>query len=121
MKGQRGSASVVVAAVMAVLVAFAMGSADLARVLVAAARAQTAADAAALAAVQEQALDSGLVPGELAAEYAARNGAELTSCACEAGAFETVVSVRVPVGPLLLFPDDRVVVAEARAVVDLPE
>ena len=104
MKDDRGSASVVVAAVMAALVTLAMG----------------AADAAALAAVHEQAIPSGVEPSDLAAEYSARNGAELTACECDAGAFESLVSVRVPVGPLFLFPDDRVVVGEARAVVDLP-
>jgi len=119
-KDDRGSASVVVAAVMAALVTLAMGAADVARVLGAAADAQTAADAAALAAVHEQAIPSGVEPSDLAAEYSARNGAELTACECDAGAFESLVSVRVPVGPLFLFPDDRVVVGEARAVVDLP-
>lgn len=120
MRGERGSASVVVAGVLAALLVLAMGAADIARVLAATAAAQTAADAAALAAVQEQALPGALEPAELAAEYAARNGAELMVCECEAGAFESRVSVRIPVGSLLLFPDDRAVLAEARAVVDLP-
>lgn len=120
MNGERGSASVVVAAVLAALVTLAMGAADVARVLRAAADAQTAADAAALAAVHEQAIPSGLEPSGLAAEYAARNGAELTACVCDIGAFESLVSVRVPVGALFLFPDDRVATAQARAVVDFP-
>lgn len=120
MTDQRGSASIVVAAVIAVLAVLALGVADVARVLDAAAHAQTAADAAALAAVHEQAIPSGLVPEELAAEYAARNGAELATCDCEAGAFWSSVAVRVPVGPLFLLPDDRLVLGEARAVVDLP-
>lgn len=118
--GERGSASVVVGAVMGVLVVLAIGVADVARVLGALAQAQTAADAAALAAVQEQAIPSGLGPEVLAAEYAAHNGAELASCVCEAGAFESAVTVRVAVGPLFLLPDDRVVLGRARAVVDLP-
>lgn len=120
MNGERGSTSVVAAAVMGVLAVLTMGAADVARVLDAAAMAQAAADVAALAAAQEQAIPSGLDPGELAAEFAARNGAELAGCACEAGGFESSVTVRAPVGPLLLFSDDRWVVAEARAVVDLP-
>lgn len=120
MNDERGSASLVVAAVMVVLVALAMGAADVARVLAAASAAQTAADAAALAAVHEQAIPSDLEPVDLAGEYAARNDAELAACSCDADAFESRVTVRVPVGPLFLFPDDRVVVAEARAVVDLP-
>ncbi len=120
MSGQRGSASVVVAGVLASLLVLAMGAADVVRVLAARSAAQTAADAAALAAVQEQALPGGLEPAGLAAEYAARNGATLVACECEPGAFESTVSVRVPVGPLLLFPDDRAASAQARAVVDLP-
>lgn len=120
MSGQRGSASVVVAGVLVALLVLAMGAADVARVLSAAAAAQSAADAAALAAAQEQAVPGDLEPAEVAAEYAARNGAELTGCDCEAGAFGSRVGVRIAVGPLLLFPDDRVVLAEALAVVDLP-
>jgi hypothetical protein len=42
------------------------------------------------------------------------------SCACSHETFEAVVTVRAAVGPLLLFTDDRVVEARARAVVDLP-
>ena len=55
-----------------------------------------------------------------AADYAARNGAELVSCTCDAGAREATVEVRVAVGRLLLFGDDRSVTARARAEVDLP-
>ena len=93
---------------------------DVARVLAAASRAQTAADAAALASAQEQAVPSGIEPEDVAAEYAGRNGATLLSCACELGAFESEVAVRVPVGDLLLFGGGRVAEARARAVVDLP-
>lgn len=117
---ERGSVSIVVAAVIAVVVVLALGVADVARVLATAANAQTAADAAALAAVQELAMPSGLVPGEVAAEYAERNGASLVSCECPVESYEAVVTVRVPVGRLLLFDDDRLVEAVARAVVDVP-
>jgi Flp pilus assembly protein TadG len=118
--GQRGSASVVVAAIVAALVVMALGAADLARVLTAAAAAQTAADAAALAVAQELAVDGELEPADLAVDYAARNGATVVACACERDTFEAVVTVRAPVGPLLLFADDRAVEATARGVVDLP-
>ena len=119
--GERGSVSIVVVALMAVALVLSMGAADLARVLTGAARAQTAADAAALAAAQELALGSpGSAPGDLAAEYAGRNGAVLTSCSCDAGGTEAIVTVRVLVGALLLAPDDRVMTARARAVVDVP-
>ena len=120
-RGERGSVSIVVVALMAVALVLSMGAADLAHVLTGAARAQTAADAAALAAAQELALgSSGSAPGDLAAEYAGRNGAVLTSCSCDAGGTEAVVTVTVEVGALLLAPDDRVVTARARAVVDVP-
>jgi hypothetical protein len=105
---------------LAAMIVLALGGADLARVLVVAADAQTAADGAALAAVQELAIPSELEPAEVAREYAERNGALLVECDCERETFEAVVRVRVPVGALLFFADDRVVEATARAVVDLP-
>ncbi|HYJ60802.1 MAG TPA: hypothetical protein VE032_04980 [Actinomycetota bacterium] len=92
----------------------------MATVLAARSSARTAADAAALAAAQEMAFATGADPAELAAAYADRNGAELTSCTCAAGALAATVEVRAPVRDLLLLPGDRVVVARARAVVDLP-
>jgi len=121
MRGERGSVSVVAAAVTAMAVILCMAAADLARVLVVAQRARTAADSAALAAVQELALPSaGTDPAAVASDYAARNGATLTDCVCDVGSFEADVHVIVPVGPLLLFGDDRWVTVEARAVVDIP-
>jgi len=120
-RSERGAVTLVVAAVAALAVLLAAATADLARVLVAAARAQTAADAAALAAARELALPGDLEPAAVAAEYAARNGATLVSCRCDRGTFEAVVAVRLAVGPLLLFDDDRSVGASARAVVVLPE
>ena len=97
-----------------------MGVADVATVLAARSSARTAADAAALAAAQELAFPTGADPAALAETYATGNGATLTSCACAAGGLDAVVEVGAPVGGLLLFPDDRVVVARARAVVDPP-
>lgn len=120
MNGERGSVSVLVAAIVAALVVLALGGADLARVLVTAADAQTAADGAALAAAQELAMPSELEPAEVAEEFAVRNGAALIDCECARETFEAVVRVQIPVGSLLLFADDRVVEAVARAVVDLP-
>jgi len=120
-RSERGAVTLVVAAAAALAVVLAAATADLSRVLVAAARAQTAADAAALAATRELALPGDPEPAAVAAEYAARNGASLVSCRCDRGTFEAVVAVRLPVGPLLLFDDDRSVGASARAVVVLPE
>jgi hypothetical protein len=87
----------------------------------AASRAQTAADASALAAAQALAIDEeGPEPAALAGEYAERNGAVLETCSCERGTFEATVSVRLPVGDLFLVAGDRTVLARARAQVDLP-
>lgn len=116
----RGSVSIVVAAILLVAMVFGLGLADLARVTVAAARAQTAADAAALGAVQELVVP-GVPPDEVAADYASRNGGRLLSCTCDVSSLEAVVEVEVPVGPLLLFPDDRGTTARARALIDLPQ
>ena len=119
--GERGSVSLLVAGVVSALVVLSRGAADVARVLHAAAEAQTAADAAALAAAQALAIDEeGPTPASLAGEYAARNGAALETCVCELGTFVATVSVRVPVGDLFLFGGDRTVLARARAEVDLP-
>ena len=118
----RGSVSIVVVALMAVALVLTMGVADLARVLTRAARAQTAADAAALAAAQELASASvgDLEPADFASAYAERNGAVLIACSCETGGTEAVVTVTVQVGSLVLAPDDRVVTSRARAVVQIP-
>jgi DNA topoisomerase-1 len=118
-RSERGSASIVVAAILAVVLVLGAGAGDLARVVIAASRAQTAADAAALAAARELAVPSQAEPATLAAEYAALNGGELLECTCMPGAFEAVVLVEVPVGPLLLSPDDHVATARARAVVEV--
>jgi secretion/DNA translocation related TadE-like protein len=120
-QSERGSISLLVAGVVAALVVLSMGAADVARVLQAASTAQTAADAAALAAAQALAIDEeGPTPGDLASEYAVRNGAALEACGCEPGTFVATVSVLMPVGDLFLVGGDRTVRARARAEVDLP-
>ena len=95
-----------------------LGVEDIAKALVA--RAQSAADATALAVAQELALPSGRDPASVGLEYAEHDGATLLSCSCSAGTYEDTVEVEVPVGALLLLPDDRTVVAWVRAIVDLP-
>jgi len=117
---ERGSISLVVAAGVAMSLIVAMGSADVARALVARSRAEAAADLAALAAAQELALPSGEDPASFAAAYAAANDARLVSCSCAPGSREAVVTVAVGVGGFLLPLADRDVVATARAVVDVP-
>ena len=118
---ERGSISIVSAAAMVAMVVLAMACADVARTLAAASAAQTSADAAALAAAQELAFPGGsTTPRNTASDYATRNGGELVSCDCDAGARQATVQVTVPVGRLLLFGNDRKVTATARAEVDLP-
>jgi secretion/DNA translocation related TadE-like protein len=114
---ERGSVSVVAAVTIAVIASLAMGCADLSRALVAVGRADTAADAAALAAAQELASPAGRTPQSVAADYATRNGATLVSCVCDPGADEAVVTVELPIGQMLLVPGGRTVSAQARAIV----
>lgn len=120
MSDDRGSVSVVVASGILAALVLVLGIADLGRVLTVRSHARTAADASALAAAQELAVPSGLDPAELAAEYAAANGATLVSCACATGTWEAIVEVEIAVGDLRLVPDSTVVRARARAIVDLP-
>jgi Flp pilus assembly protein TadG len=99
----------------------ALAAADLGSMLWARARAQTAADAAALAAVVQQApvLGQGDDPEGAAREAAERNGATLVSCDCAVG--ETEATVTVETLPKLSFLEGwfgRRVHATARAEVD---
>lgn len=113
---ERGSVTVVAAGLLFFLAVFVTGCADVARVLAAASRAQTAADAAALAAAQDLVAPGPAGPEVIAAEYAERNGAELVSCDCPTGASEAVVEVQRSVEGLFLLAGSRVVRASARAV-----
>ena len=113
---ERGSVTVVAAGLLFFLAVFVTGCADVARVLAAVSRAQTAADAAALAAAQDLVAPGPAGPDAVAAEYAERNGAELVSCDCSAGASEAVVEVQESVEGLFLLPGYRMVHATARAV-----
>jgi secretion/DNA translocation related TadE-like protein len=112
----RGTVTVLAAALVLVAAVLTIASVDVARVLGARARAQTAADAAALAAAQELAVPSGRDPAQAAAEYGLRNGGTLRWCRCEPGTEEAVVEVAVEVR-LLFFGGVRDVLARARAVV----
>ena len=117
---ERGSVSVIVAGVLAASIVLALGAADVTAVLAVASEAQTAADAAALAAAQELAVPTQTLPEDIARAFAEANGGTLVTCTCARDTRDAEVEVRIPVGPLLLFGDDRVVVARARAVVDVP-
>jgi secretion/DNA translocation related TadE-like protein len=116
-EGERGSISVVAAAVMAVLLTLALACADASKALMTASRAQAAADAAALAAAQSLVSPDGGDPESAAAAYAAANGATLVRCDCAAGGSEVTVEVRMPIGRTLLLPGGREVVRTARAIV----
>ena len=113
----RGSVSVLSAAILVLAGVLCLLSVDVTRVLHARQRAQLAADAAALAAAQELAIPTGAGPSTFAQEYAARNGAALLSCACEPGSSSALVQVRVDVA-LVFLPGARSITAEARAVVE---
>jgi secretion/DNA translocation related TadE-like protein len=113
---QRGSVSLVVAASLALGAMLASFSADLSRVVVGRARAQSAADAAALAAAHELVRPSGRSPSEVAADYAQRDGASLISCDCRSDSMDAVVTVERRVS-LPLLGQVRTVRATARAVV----
>ena len=112
-----GSVTVVTAGLMAVVLVLALGSADVARVLIAKGSAQAAADAAALAAAQDLAVPSSSSPAQSAAEFAQVNGAMLVACDCTPGSTAAVVTVRKPIA-LAFLGGTRDVVASARAVTD---
>src|SRR6266568_718619 len=113
---ERGSVTVVTAGMLVVLFVLVLGSADVAKTLAAVGRAQTAADAAALAAAQEQVAPTGPGPQAVAGQYAASNGGTLVSCRCPPDGTEAVV---VQVGHMLFLAGLDRVTATARAVVDL--
>ena len=113
---ERGSVSVLTIAVVFLACTLALITVDLMRAFEAKARAQTAADAAALAAAQEIAIPSGATPADVASDYAARNGATLVSCACATGTTSAEVRVTVTID-LVFLPSGRTVLGEARAVI----
>ena len=97
MTRERGAASVLAVAIVVVGIALAMGAARLGGALVGRARAETAADAAALAAADALALGQGANRAESDARAtAARNDARLVSCACAGTRADVVVEVDVP-------------------------
>jgi Flp pilus assembly protein TadG len=106
-----------VAGVLLLSGVLALATVDLLRALEAKATAQTAADAAALAAAHEIALSSSDSPADAAADYARLNGATLVECSCAPGGSEAVVRVEVPVRLVFVGPD-RTVIGRARAVIE---
>jgi secretion/DNA translocation related TadE-like protein len=114
---ERGSVTVVTAALLLITLVLVLASVDVLRVLSAKDRAQLAADAAALAAAQELIVPSERSPADVAAVYATDNGAVLVSCRCEAGSSDAVVTVQRTVS-LPFLGETRTVRATARAVIE---
>jgi secretion/DNA translocation related TadE-like protein len=93
----RGSAGVLLCGVVAVTAVLALGLGRVATAVLATSRAQTAADAAALAAAGE--LAAGRSAGEaerIASLTAVGNGARLVRCDCEGPAVVVAVTVTLP-------------------------
>lgn len=118
---QGGSVSILIAVGASLMTLFALAAADLGSMLVARSRAQAVADAAALAAVVQQApiLGQGEDPEGAARDTAERNGLSLVSCECVVGTTEATVTVETR--PRLSFVQGwfgRAVRATARAELD---
>jgi secretion/DNA translocation related TadE-like protein len=96
---ERGSVALLAAAVVAIAIVLAMGLGEVGRVVALRARAQTAADAAALAAAPVTFFGPGH-PRDEAARLARENGAELLECRCPIDPIwrARTVTVRVAVG-----------------------
>jgi secretion/DNA translocation related TadE-like protein len=94
---ERGAVSILVTAVLVIGLVLTFAAARLGGALVGRARAETAADAAALAAADTLALGRGSEAAASAARAtAASNRARLLSCACEGTEATVVVEVDVP-------------------------
>jgi uncharacterized membrane protein len=120
---ERAGATLVAAALMAVMLLVGVVLHDVAAIYGARGAAQTAADAAAKAAGLELTpyFGVGNDPQGAAMEYASRNGAELLDCSCGAGERYLWVTVRVSRGVELLVMGDKraAVTATARCYLDL--
>ncbi len=116
--------SMVMLAVLVVGLVLATGAARLGGALVGRARAESAADAAALAAADRLALGGGAGAAQRAASRtAASNHARLVSCDCAGASAAVVVEVDLPAMLSLFGPARGKAKAEVRpeCVVDLPD
>jgi secretion/DNA translocation related TadE-like protein len=119
-RGDEGNVSLLVLAGAAMVMVLLVSLADLAAFLLARARAQTAADAGALAAAAELVPLVGGEPQQQAERFVEANGARLRRCACPQRGDAATVAVDVPVRFVLLRVFGlRDVEAVARAEVDL--
>jgi Flp pilus assembly protein TadG len=114
-----GFASAIMLALLALAGLLCLATGDAANVLLARARAQTAADAAALAAVAAQ-LDSGdQTPEEAATRTSEANGADLEECDCPAHGGRAVVTVSMATRVHMLGVAPSRVTRTAEASLDL--
>lgn len=95
-----------------------LGLGDLGIFVLARSKAQTAADAAALAAAAELLPGSAGEPRDQARRFANANGAQLLECACTKGSESVLVRVGVEVH-FGIIPGPRDVTARARASVEI--
>ncbi len=116
---ERGSISILMAVAAGLAVLVSLLVMDLWRAALARQQAQTAADAAALAAAGAMASPFGGSPVEAARDLAERNRAELTACACDPADSEAVVTVRVRFRLFVVPGGSGTVTARARAVVEI--
>ncbi|MGI8427140.1 MAG: Rv3654c family TadE-like protein [Actinomycetota bacterium] len=113
-----GNAAIAVLGAAVVTFLVVMGLADIGIFFIARAGAQTAADAAALAAASELIPGGGQDPERQARRFATANGARLVKCACRPGAQAAEVKVEAA-ARFLLFSSGKQVPAVARAEVNL--
>jgi secretion/DNA translocation related TadE-like protein len=119
---ERGAVTVLMLAVLVIGLVLTTGAARLGGALVGRARAESAADAAALAAADRLALGDGAGAARAAAAHTATsNDARLVSCNCSGTTAEVVVEVDVPAWGALVGPARGRAQAEVRpeCVVDL--
>lgn len=120
LSGQRGNAALAVLGSCVVSMIFVAGLADLGIFFLARARAQIAADAAALAAAAELIPGIGGNPAGQAMDFAKKNRAEMVTCDCSSGAQAVEVQVAIPVRFMLISGSGPgKVSARARAEVNL--
>lgn len=101
-RGQQGSATVVLPLLLWTVTLVAIVTIDIGAYLVAAARAQAAADAAALAAIAAKESLTGDLPRRAAQRVTDAAGARLERCMCPRGAEQHTVAVSVEVPGLVI-------------------
>lgn len=120
MKNERGNAAITVLGVAVVTLLIVIGLIDIGIFFLVRARAQTAADAAALAAASELIPGLGRDPQGQARRFAAANGARLVECRCLPGTSTAQVKVAAPADYFMFFdPAGAEVPARAKAGIDL--